>query len=297
MQPWSSRRACAAVLLLSSVACGGPDSTSSDEADITLEHVSPHLNPLLADGEARPKPGKLVYYGGPVLSHPRVVAVLWGAVDPAVGDHLGAFYAALLASPHFTWLSEYNTPTQTISKGSFGGVVHLMPKNAHKTLTDAQVEKELAAQIAAGKLPRPDADTVFMVHFPPGVLISSDGARSCQSGGFCGYHSAVKIRGQRLAYSVLPDMGPGSGCDTGCGPGSALDRVTMVSSHELAEVATDPEVGLAKALAAPLAWYNEAGGEIADLCEGQTARVKMGSATWTVQKLWSNAAKACISGK
>src|SRR5438270_831449 len=85
---------------------------------------------------------------------------------------------------------------------------------------DEQLERELLAQIKAGKLPQPDANALFMVHLPPGLSVSMDGARSCAAGGFCGYHSAFKTRGKRLAYAVLPDMGAGSGCDTGCGAGS-----------------------------------------------------------------------------
>src|SRR5205823_6265626 len=123
-------------------------------------------------------------------------AVLWGAVDSTVGDQIGDFYAAFVQSAHFKWLSEYDTPDQSIAAGSFAGTVAIKPKTARKSLTDAQIEKELAAQIRSGKLPQPDANTVFMVHFPPGVSITSDGADSCVSGGFCAYHSTVRIRGK-----------------------------------------------------------------------------------------------------
>jgi hypothetical protein len=255
------------------------------------------LLPLGLDDAAKPKAGKLKYYGGPVLESANVVAVLWGAVDPDVGDRIGDFYSAFVDSAHFKWLSEYDTPDQHIGAGSFAGTVTIKPRTARKTLTDAQIEKELAAQIRAGKLPAFDANTVFMVHFPPGVTITSDGASSCQEGGFCAYHSAFRIRGQRLAYGVIPDMGAGSGCDSGCGKGSTLDLVTSVSSHELVEATTDPEVGLATDLAAPLAWYDPNGGEIGDLCNAKQARVRMGNATWTIQKQWSNAARACVTGK
>jgi hypothetical protein len=89
-------------------------------------------------------------------------------------------------------------------------------------------------------------------------------------------------------------MGEGSGCDTGCGGGGAVERVTSVASHELVEAVTDPEVGLASGLKAPLAWYDEAGGEIGDLCNGKTGRLKSKRASYLVQKEWSNAARACV---
>ena len=75
------------------------------------------------------------------------------------------------------------------------------------------------------------------------------------------------------------------------------NSVTTVASHELVETTTDPEVGLANDLAAPLAWYDQAGGEIGDLCNGMQASVRMGGETWAIQKQWSNSAKGCVVGK
>lgn len=292
-------RGALALLVLS--ACGGTEGPSADESDQSIEHGSAHALPL--DAAAKARGGKLRYYGGPVLEHPKVVAVLWGDVDPQTAAHAGAFYGALLGSSAFSWLSEYDTNIpavdgsagtgQHIGRGSFDKAVRISPSAHGKTLTDAQIERELAAQIKKRALPAPDADTVFMVHFAPGLRIKMGGSASCQSGGFCGYHSAFKIKGKRLAYAVLPDMGQGSGCDVGCGGGTAFDRVTSVASHELTEATTDPEVGLASNLAAPLAWYDAADGEIGDLCVGKTGRVR----GYVVQKEWSNAAKACVLGR
>jgi hypothetical protein len=186
---------------------------------------------------------------------------------------------------------------QRIGAGSFEKTVHIVPSSRSNAVTDAQVEKELAAQIKKRVLPAPDADTVYMIHFAPGIHIQLEGAGSCESGGFCGYHSAFRISGKRIAYAVLPDMGTGSGCDLGCGSGAAFDRVTAVASHELTEAVTDPEVGLATGLEAPLAWYDPDGGEIGDLCVGKSGRIRSGGATWLVQKEWSNAAKACVLGR
>ena len=276
-------------------------------ADETLESGAAHALPwgLTPESEASARGARLRYYGGPVLESARVVAVLWGkSVDPEVASRIGAFYKDLVASSYFDWLGEYDTTVpavdgkpgtgQRIQRGKLAGVFTIAPHAKGAALSDAQVEKELAAQIRAGKLPKPDASTVYQLHFPPGVRISMGGSRSCESGGFCGYHSAFKVRGKRLAYSVLPDMSDGSGCDTGCGGGSPFDRVTQAASHELTEATTDPEVGLAKGLDAPLAWYDEAGGEIGDLCAGKTGRLRSGGTSYVVQKEWSNSAGGCV---
>jgi hypothetical protein len=295
-----------AALALCAAACGGPTPDEAGTADDAIEAGTARALPLSTDGATRAQGGNLVYYGGPVLAHTKVVVVLWGAVDPEVASRLSPFYRAALYSSYYDWLSEYDTTVkavdgspgtgQQIRRGSFAGAVHIAPRANHAQLTDAQIQKELAAQVRAGKLPRPDADTVFMLHFPPGLQISLDGTGSCESGGFCGYHNAFRVRGQRIAYAVLPDMGAGSGCDTGCGSGSAVDRVTAVASHELTEATTDPEVGLTQQLAAPLAWYDPARGEIGDLCNGKTGKLRVSGATFVVQKEWSNAARACVLG-
>jgi len=295
----------AAALLLLAAGCGGMEGRSPDESDESIEHGNPH--PLSMDAAAKARGGKLKYYGGPVLEHPKVVAVLWGDVDAQVAAHAGDFYGALLASSAFSWLSEYDTNIaavdgsagtgQHIGRGNFDKAVRISPSAHGAALTDAKIEKELAAQIKKHTLPAPDANTVYMVHFAPGISIQMGGSNSCESGGFCGYHSAFKIKGKRVAYAVLPDMGPGSGCDVGCGSGSAFDRVTSVASHELTEATTDPEVGLASNLAAPLAWYDSSDGEIGDLCAGKNGRVRAGGVSYVVQKEWSNAAKACVVGR
>jgi len=290
-----------AAAIVTCAACGGVDELAPGEADESIESGSAHRLPLGAQAKAS---GKLRYYGGPVLEHPKVVAVLWGAVDAQVASGAGKFYQALLGSPAFSWLSEYDTNVnavnghpgtgQHIGRGSFDKTVRISPAARGTSLTDAQIERELAAQIKKRVLPAPDADMVLMVHFAPGIRIRLGTSRSCESGGFCGYHSAFRLRGKRLAYAVLPDMGDGSGCDTGCGGGSAFDRVTSVASHELTEATTDPEVGLAKGLDAPLAWYDQAGGEIGDLCAGKTGRIRAGGASYLVQQEWSNAAGGCV---
>jgi hypothetical protein len=67
-----------------------------------------------------------------------------------------------------------------------------------------------------------------------------------------------------------------------------------MTSHELVESVTDPEVGSASAFVPPLAWYDQSNGEVADICNGQQATLTLDTSTWTVQKQWSNAEAACI---
>ena len=274
-------------------ACGGVDEAGSAGED-NLESGTPHVL-LLHGGEKATPAARLVDYGGPVVERAQVVAVLWGpSVDAEVAARIGDFYRALVASAYFDWLKEYDTPKQKIGRGALEGVFTIAPAHKGSSLTDAQIEKELAAQIRKGALPAASGNTLYLIHLPPGLRVQMGGSSSCEAGGFCGYHSAFRAGRAHLRYAVLPDMSAGSGCDTGCGSGSPFAAVTSVASHELVEAVTDPDVGLARGLAAPLAWYDAANGEIGDICAGHEGKLRAGGAVWTVQKEWSNKASACV---
>jgi len=255
---------------------------------------------------ARANAHTLTYYGGPVVSNINVVKVNYGTgtyqpfVSGTGAGTLTAFYKGVLGSAYFTWLnSNYKTPTQTIGYGSYGGDYTITPSAANNgaTITDVSIQAELKAQILAGKLPAPTANTYYAIHFPKGKKITQGGTTSCQSGGFCAYHgtiSSASTPGGGILYGVLPDNSTGSGCDTGCGTSTAFNNWSSVSSHELIETVTDPFVGLAVTYSAPLAWYNKTYGEIGDICNAQQGTVVgTDGVTYTVQKEWSNSTNTC----
>lgn len=248
----------------------------------------------------------LTYYGGPVISNVKVVKVEYGAgtyqsfVTGTGSASMEGFYTGVTNSAYMDWLSEYNTSTQKIGRGTYAGNRAITPASTRNksTITDANIQAELNAQITAGHLPAPDGNTLYMVHFPKGKHISQGGSMSCQAGGFCAYHGTFKRNGQYVYYGVMPDMSAGSGCDTGCGNGTAFGNQTSVAAHEMIEAITDAAVGLATTFASPLAWYDQTNGEIGDICNGQQGTITGGNgATYTVQKEWSNSSNACIVHK
>ena len=257
----------------------------------------------------------LNYYGGKVIQNVVVIEVNWGTgVNATVQSSLGGFYAAVTASAYFDWLSEYNTvgltgaadglpgSNQGISHGSFGGEYTIAPSVTSTTVTDAQIQAELAAQINAGKLPAPSlaadgsVNSIYMIDFPFGITIKQSGSStSCVQ--FCAYHGTFTLNGKSVPYGVHPDMmNASSGCFIGCGGNATqLNNVTSVHSHELTEAVTDMEIGLTTTVKRPIAWYSSTNGcgEIGDICNAQQGSV----AGYTVQKEWSNAAGACIVSK
>ena len=163
------------------------------------------------------------------------------------------------------------------------------------TIDDSAIQAELRAQVAASTLPMPTSNTLYAVYFPQGKTITSGGGSSGVQ--FCAYHGTVAAGGglPELRYSVLPDFTTG-GMTSGCGGGSRFQNETSVSSHEMIETVTDPEVGVAPGIASPLAWYDATNGEIGDICNAQQATVVGGDgATYTVQKEFSNHYNDCIA--
>ena len=242
--------------------------------------------------------GPLLYYGGPVISHAKVYAVFWGDAVPAeTKANIGPFFQNMLDSAYMDWLSEYSTNRaavdgragtgQTIGRGRYMGSITIEPSNRSARLTDAQIQAELEAQIAAGRLPPPDADTLYMTYFPAGVSIGMDSEGSCSS--FCAYHEGFKTKtGAPVYYGVMPI------CDWGCGSG--FGALTSVSSHEAIEAITDPFPTPGSHPAYPQAWNTSGGDEIADLCTGRDAPLSGHGVTSTVQALWKNSSNACFNG-
>jgi hypothetical protein len=234
------------------------------------------------------------YWGGPVLSHVKVHTVYWGAGVPDQ-DRLNRFYGDVTDSPYFDWLTEYDTPTQTIGRGSFAGAFVDPSPPAGTRITDQMVQDELARLIDGGSLPAPGADDLFMVHFPPSVLVStkawwSHGQTMTTCAQLCGYHAAFSHGGTNVYYAVLPDLG--GACAGGCGDDAdKFHNQTATASHELVEAVTDPAISLATGVGAPLAWWDPNKMEIGDICEFDA--LPLGQ--WTVQAQFSNKWHDCIA--
>ena len=281
-----------------------------------------------------PDDAHLVYYGGPVISRVHVIQVLYGSpggavtYEPEVQDttaspSIARFYNGITTSTYIGSMSEYSTAdrpqgargtNQTIAGGVFTSQVAITPSalndpfspgNTTHTIDDIKIQNELRSQITAGSpLPAPTTDsgnnilTLYAVYFPHGVTITihnSNGSISKSGRDFCAYHGTTSS--PEAYYSVLPDFTT-DGMSTGCGNNpTEVQNVTAVSSHELAEAITDPEVGLLTSSTAgpPLAWYDPNNGENGDLCNGIDGTTTGGDGvTYTVQKIWSNKQDACV---
>ena len=311
---------------LLAIGCGAalPEADTSTNANVIYGSRVHKMPKMESSSSVTPNANSatLTYYGGRVNSATQVVTVLWGSgtylpqVTSTATPSMATFYQQVLNSAYVDWLDqEYNTVSpspagnstktnQHIGRGSWSQQVQITPSTTASTIDDSKIQSELAAQIQAGHLPAPQHDaagnniTYYAVFFPHGKTITQGGSSSCVSGGFCAYHGTVaSVPGfGEIYYGVHPDMESGSGCDTGCGgASSAFGNYTSVASHELIEMVTDAEVGLATNNAPPLAWYDSSQGEIGDICNASQGSIVGGDGqTYTVQKEWSNRSNACI---
>ena len=285
--------------LLALISGCAADMSPADESidNVEVGNSNVHLMPLhnATEGStgalvssSAPAGSKLTYYGGPVLANVKIWTVFWNSTVPNQAS-LNSFYSTITGSAYLSWLSEYNTPTQTIGLGSLGGSVVDTGAPAGTKITDLQIQTELSRLMTAGLLPPNDGNNLYMVHFPAGVSIKQGTSTSCVQ--FCAYHGTYTRGGKNAYYGVIPDLS--GGCASGCGTNTKLNNTTSVASHEMIEAVTDPGVGLAANLAAPLAWYDNTNGEIGDICNGQQGTVS----GFTVQLEFSNQANACIATK
>lgn len=277
---------CASTALMVS-ACA-PDEAPDDNAAAaagTVVHMLRvgTLNSTHSKSDAiTPRIAGLTFFGGPVLNHINVHPVFWNSATK-LQSNLNSFYPAIVGgSPLWGVLAQYNVGSGTAVNG-------IVDTNTTRNVSDAAVQSRISALITAGRLPAPTTSTYYPVHFPSGMTITApDGSQSCVA--FCEYHSTFVRNGVNVNYGVLPDLGQ-AGCNGSCGGSTVTNNTDAVATHVLAEAATDPAVGLATTFGPPLAWFDQVdNGEVADLCN----EIQGLSAGFTVQKLWSNAAHACV---
>jgi hypothetical protein len=237
---------------------------------------------------ARAQTCHLTYGNGALIPSVKVVTVFWGTTNNGqyqYKDKLQQYYDAITNSAYFDWLIEYNTTAYKIGRGGFAATFADATPPAKTTVSDPNdLQPYLSGLIDAGKIPAPDADTLYFVHLPGSVTVTGGGAgTTCKDN--CAYHSFYSKGAEEVRYAVIPDQNSGA-CSTNqqC-PLTlpALGRLTIVASHELVEAVTDPN---------GTGWLdnNQQCGEIGDICVGQPGT----AAGFTVQLEWSNKLNKCI---
>jgi len=222
---------------------------------------------------SHPELPQVIDEGGPVLTGPRW-AVITFADDPLRGD-IETFTSALATSDYWkTAVGEYGVGPAT--------AIPVELTDASPTMVDDQdIHTFIAAHLdpLADGWPPPQAQPVYAVFYTESTMVQG----ACTS--FGAYHSDFSLSdGTSIAYAVIPRCAYGGSV--------GLDDVTEVTSHELAESATDPLFyeNPAYQTVKDYAWRLwQGGGEIGDMCQGLIWD-RDPTLGYTVQRIWSNAA-------
>jgi hypothetical protein len=231
----------------------------------------------------------LDYHQGSVVSNVRLVALRWddawsysgtpGQTIAQTGTHsMTSFLSGVVQSPYIDALSDYNTPRQTIGRGSFAGWSSLKPapRNDGYHLHFWDVGGVLKNHITAGKVPQPDANTVYIVFM--------NSSHYYGESGFCAEHSSVTFNNKVVPFIVMSYLNNRPGCHTE--NGNVIDDMTYFIGHELAETITDPGF---------FGWYEgNVQGEVADVCPEAGFKLQLSDGlAYNVAPVWSNRENRC----
>ena len=242
-----------------------------------------------------PTGAHLTYYGGNLVNHATYTNVFWGgywstnSTGQTERTYLDNFMKTVGPAPEFaSVLTQYAQASQPISTGVYQGDAQITTEPG-ATIDDSAIKTTLQSWIDAGLVPAPSLDQVYVLNFPPGTSITMGTDASCAQ--FCGFHGTAKTSsgtGGLIRYIVSPYPS----C-TGCQfESTVMNSSTVVLSHEMSELITDPDVGLATTIGPPLGWYDQTNGEIGDICAGDPNATLLG---FRIQSEWSNADKGCVA--
>jgi hypothetical protein len=161
----------------------------------------------------------------------------------------------------------------------------------------SSIQDWIGSAIARGVLPRPDSgpisNTVYLLYFPKTTTITADTYTSCAPSGFDGYHSSMPYGSTVVSYGIVVECDPVPRGDSTVTPPTLLQNTTVTASHEILEIATDPDGYTSYALDPSnlnnRGWIDALGAEAGDMCidpfvlnQDQTS-----DGRFTVQRTWS----------
>jgi hypothetical protein len=204
--------------------------------------------------------GPLKDHGGPRMGNARFQAIYWNSnlatsIQTSIDGFVSSFsdnlpYSKADRSADYTIVQQYIGAYLLTPRTSFVDASHDR-KKVPSSYSDSSVRNYLASLFSSGRIV-PGEDTVFGLYFPSGMKITTQGGSSCSA--FCGYHGHFAYNGLDIKYAVFPY----TDCRACSVAGKqVIDILTIVTSHEIREAVTDPDLN---------AWYDDAGYEADDKC-------------------------------
>jgi hypothetical protein len=256
---------------------------------------------------AAPAHGDFIWNGGPVLTCPLMYATFWGPSwtnSPsglAQAARLTQFLQDIVNSQFMNVLSQYgvgNGPgTGLFMQASFIA-------NVQANVSDTDIHSIIQGAINSGAIPEPPANNTthcVIIYLDSSIAVKDSNLKitMCEPSGdnAFGYHYFfTTVKGNSCYYSVIPALDDQCLINTGCsGGGCSLSlaqtqeqRRTQVTSHEFAEMATDP--------AFPTGWFGPSSDENGDICNGEADSITAGPNTWDVQRTYSKTDDIATNG-
>jgi hypothetical protein len=214
------------------------------------------------------------FFGGNLLPQVQAQALYLGnefSSAPASTETatLDAFLKDITGGPYMQALTRagYNVGTGS----AVSGAVDRTALTVGSTIGDAFIRARLQADITSGLLQAPNANTLYVVYVEPDVAVNLGQGQGTTQQGILGYHTAfVGANGAPIRYAVVVSPGGAAGNSTLPEAKTALDQQTAVTSHELAEAVTDPDIN-SNVNNGRLGWFDPRRGEIGDIEENNPA--------------------------
>lgn len=286
---------------------GHPVSKSGRKIGGVSKQAAHETAPKPSAGPAAPAHSDFVWNGGPVITCPLLYTTFWGSSWTGTpsglteAGRLSQFCQDLMASQFMNVLSQYGA-----SNGAGGGlfIQASFVNSVASSISDTDIHNILQNAINSGAIPEPPVNNtthVIVIYLDSSIAVKDTnlGIAMCEPSGdnAFGYHFFFKTaKGNNCYYAVIPALDDTCLKNTGCGGGGCSlnlgqtqeQRRTQVTSHEFAEMVTDP--------AFPSGWFGPSSDENGDICNGEAAFITVGANTWDVQATYSKTDDIATNG-
>ncbi len=231
-----------------------------------------------------------VYHHGPVINTPQAYLLFVGDWSSAAKQNrahrLAQFNTDLLSSQYMNILSQYGC-------GTSGTVVNsVYVSNSNPSLSGQDINNILQTAINNHQIPEPtNPSNVHILYLDDNTMVDDVDlsvvmCEAINDNAFGFHYFFTTTAGNACMYAVVPGLNDTcleETCpnDSTCSLHRAEtreQRQTQVTSHELSEMISDPQLN---------AWWSPTVSENGDICNGQSSTITVGSNTWTVQKMYS----------
>lgn len=225
--------------------------------------------------------GDLTYRGGNIVKNAGVFSIFYNStIGASISSGINTFVNTFGSTPDYSIVTQYTGANGSIAS-TFSNAGQLVDNaGSPSRISDSQIQNYIAGLMKAGRVPV-STSNVYGVYLPNGTRSTMQGGSSCSS--YCGYHNHFLYNGQEIKYAVYPYPS----C-TGCSLSgkSALDMLTIITSHEIREAVTDPMEGGVST------WRDASGYEADDKCAWHNLYT-LSNGQW-VQPEYSNQHHGCV---